>query len=274
MGEDAMTDPGQLGQPEDDSSERPQEAHELSHDTQQPTRRFSLPRNRSAWIGITMSLIALAGVTVALIAVATGGGTHQANSAATGGPSATTGAAPGSSAPGAAPGSSKASPAHNGVSKSKDKVTSAAQLAESGGALSLPTNAKNLVLAWHAGRGGADLAIVSSLAGDALQAAGIRQYSTMKHACAQLAGSVSTAQAGPRIPVAAMQNLYANALAELAKGAADCRAAISSRPDGDETVQTAVNTNMLHQSMSELGGGVNGVFRATAEIDIASRQHH
>jgi hypothetical protein len=274
MGEDAMTDPGQLDQPEDDSSEQPQEAHELSHDIQQPTRRFSLPRNRSAWIGITVSLIALAGVTVALIAVATGGGTHQANSAATGGPSAATGTAPGSSAPGAAPGSNKASQAHNGVSKAKTNVISAAQLAQSGGALSLPSNAKNLVLAWQAGRGGADLATVSRQAGTALQSGGIRQYTMMKNACGQLAGGVPTAQAGPPIPVAAMQTLYAKALAELAKGAADCRAAISTTPNGDETTKTSVNTTMLHQSTSELATGANDIFRATAQIEIASRQHH
>lgn len=267
-----MTDPGQLDQTVEDSSEPTQKAHEPSRDTQQqPTARLSLPRSRSAWIGITLSLIALACVTTALIVVATGGGTHQANSAATGGPSAATGTASGSGVSGTAPGSSKAS---SGVSKAKSNVTSAAQLAESGGAISLPANMKSSVVTWQSGRGGTDLAAVSSRAGNALQAAGIRQYSAMKYSCAQLAGNVSTAQAGPPIPVATMQSLYAKALAELAKGAADCRSAISSTPDGDETVETAVNAKILHQSMSELAVGVNDLFRSTAEIDIASRQHH
>jgi hypothetical protein len=271
MGEDAMTDPGQLDQTAEGSSEPTQGAHEPSQDIQQqPTARFSLPRSRSAWIGIALSLVALAGVTAALIAVATGGGTHQANSAATGGPSAATDTAPGSGVSGTAPGSK----ASSGVSKAQGKVTSAAQLAESGGAISLPTSMKSSVVIWQSGRGGTDLAAVSSRAGNALQAAGIRQYSAMRYSCAQLAGGVSTAQAGPPIPVATMQSLYAKALAELAKGAADCRSAISSTPDGDETVETAVNAKILHQSMSELAVGVNDLFRSTAEIDIASRQHH
>jgi hypothetical protein len=270
MGEDTMTDPGQLDQTAEDSSERPRGAHERSRDTQQQSAsRFSLAHSRRAWIGIALSVIALAGVTAALIAIATGGGTRQANSSV-GGPSAATDTAPGSGVSGRASGNSGSS----GVSKAKSNVTSAAQLAESGGAISLPTNMKSSVLTWQSGRGGTDLAAVSSQAGNALQAAGIRQYSAMKYACAQLAGSVSTAQAGPPIPVATMQRLYAKALAELAKGAADCRSAISSTPDGDETVETAVNTKILHQSMSELAVGVNGVFRSTAEIDIASRQHH
>jgi hypothetical protein len=268
-----MTDPDQPEHPAEVSSEPPQEAHEPPRDTRpQPTSRFFLPRNKQAWLGITLSLIALAGVSAALIAVATGGGP---NKAASGTPSAATGTATsGSTSPGAAPSSSKASQAHNGVSKSKDNVTSASQLAESGGALSLPTNAKNLVLTWHAGHGGTDLATVSSQAGAVLQSGGIRQYAMMKNACGKLVGGVAAAQAGPPIPVAAMQALYAKALTELAKGAADCRAAISTTPDGDETVKTAVNSAMLHRSTSELAAGADNIFRATAEIEIASRQHH
>lgn len=266
-----MTDPDQPEHPAEDSSEPLQEAHEPMRDTrQQPTSRFSLPHNKRAWLGITLTLIALACVSAALIAVATGGGT---NKTASGAPSAATGATPGSSVSRAAPGSSKAGQAHNGISKSKDNVTSAAQLAESGGALSLPTNMKSAVLTWHAGRGGADLATVSSQVGAVLQAGGIRQYNEMKNACGQLVGGVSAAQAGPPIPVAAMQALYAKALAELAKGAADCRAAISTQPDGDETVKTELNATMLHQSTSELSAGADNIFRATAEIEIASRQH-
>jgi hypothetical protein len=266
-----MTDPDQPEQPAKDGSEPLQEAHKPTPDTRpQPTSRFSMPRNKQAWLGITLSLLALAGVTAALIAVATGGG----NKTASGAPSTATGTATsGSTASGTAPSNSKAGQAHNGVSKSKDNVTSAAQLAESGGALSLPTNAKNLVLTWHAGRGGADLATVSSQVGTVLQSGGIRQYAMMKNACGQLLGGVSGAQGAPPIPVAAMQKLYARALAELAKGAADCRTAISTTPDGDETVKTVVNATLLHQSTSELAAGADDIFRATAQIEIASRQH-
>ena len=86
--------------------------------------------------------------------------------------------------------------------------------------------------------------------------------------------SVATAQAGPQIPDTAMQKLYAKALTELAKGAADCRTAISLKSSGDETVQAHVDTTMLHQATSELSAGATDVFRSTAEIEIISRQHH
>ena len=209
-----------------------------------------------------LSLIALAGV-----ALAVGGGSHQATS---GGTSAATGGAP------AAPGSSKASQvnqAPNGSSKAKGKVPSAAQVAESGGALSLPANMQSRVIAWQSGPGGKHLAAVTRLFGDALQAGGDRQYFEMRSACIQLTHSVSTAEAGPQIPVAAMQMLYGKALAELAKGAADCQAAITIKP-GDETLETKVNATMRQQAASELAAGARDIFRSTAEIEIASRQSH
>ena len=127
---------------------------------------------------------------------------------------------------------------------------------------------------WQSGSGGKYLTAVSSGLGDALQAAGIRQYAPMKHACAQLAGSVASAEAGPQIPDAAMQMLYAKALAELAKGAADCQMAISSTPSGGESVAAHVDPALLHQSVSELSVGAKDVFRSTAEIAILSRQRH
>ena len=71
---------------------------------------------------------------------------------------------------------------------------------------------------------------MTHLFGDALQAGADRQYFEMKSACIQLTHGVSTAEAGPQIPVAAMQMLYGKALAELAKGAADCQAAITIEP--------------------------------------------
>src|SRR5258706_13712035 len=132
----AMTSPDQPGQPS-------RETHEPSQDSrQQPAGRFSLPRGKSAWLGITLSLIVLVAVSVALIAMATGGGTHQATSSASGGPS---------TAAGAAPGSIKAGQAPSGISKAKGNVPPAAQGAERGGALSLPTPMQNPAFTWHSG---------------------------------------------------------------------------------------------------------------------------
>jgi hypothetical protein len=260
-----MTGPGQLDQASEDSSEPTQEAHQPPRDTQQqPEGRFSWPRNKSAWIGLTLSLVALAGVSAALIAVAVGGGTHQATS---GGTSAATGAA--SAAPGGIKADQVSQAPHN-----SSKVPSAAQVAESGGALSLSANMHSRVITWQFGPGGNRLAAVSSLFGTALQQRGIRQYPLMKRTCNQLARSVPTAQVGPPIPVAAMQSLYGKALAELAKGAADCQAAISVKPHGDESLELHVNAALLNQSVSELAAASRDIFRSTAEIEIASRQSH
>ena len=95
----------------------------------------------------------------------------------------------------------------------------------------------------------------------------------MKALCTQLAHSVSTAEAGPQIPVAAMQTVYGKALAELAKGAGDCQAAIAVRSDGEDQ-QAAVEAALFGKSKSELAAGARDIFRSTALIEIASRQHH
>jgi hypothetical protein len=257
-----MTSPGQLGQASK-RNQPPQGAHKSPRGTRRrPTGRFSLLRNKKTWLGITLSLIALAGV-----AMAVAGGSPKATS---GGTSAATGGAP------AAPSSIKASQvnqAPTSSSKAEGKVLSAAQVAESGGALSLPANMQSRVIAWQSGPGGTDLAAVTRLFGDALQAGGDRQYVEMRSACVQVTRSVSTAEAGPQIPVAAMQMLYGKALAELAKGAADCQAAIIVKP-GDEDLDTDVNATMRQRAESELAAGARDIFRSTAEIEIASRQSH
>jgi hypothetical protein len=267
-----MTSPGQLGQASDDSNQPPQKAHEsLRHTRRRSAGRFPLPRNKGTWFWITVSLIALAGVALVI-----GSGSHQATSGNTSaattpaGTSAATGGAP------AAAGSIKASQvnqAPNSSSKAKGKGPTAAQVAASGGALRLPANTQSSVIAWQAGPGGKDLAAVTRLFGDALQAGGARQYAQMRSACIQLTHSVSTAEAGPQIPVAAMQMLYGKALAELAKGAVDCQAAIAVKP-GAETLGATVNAAKRQQAASELGAGARDIFRSTAEIEIASRQSH
>jgi hypothetical protein len=265
-----MTSPRQPGQPSD-THEPSEETLKLSQNAQQPARRLSLSRNKSGWLWITLSLIALAGLSTALITVVIGGGTRQPTSgqATPGGSSVVPGTATGVTS-----GSSKVGQVPTGTSTAKGKVTSAAQLAESGGALSLSAGMQSRAANWQSGPGGTDLTAVSTRLGDALQAAGIRQYSAMKYACARLASSVPTAQAGPQIPDAAMQKLYAKALAELAKGAASCRSAVSSKTSGDETVETHIDPTLLRLSISELAAGARDVFRSTAEIEIASRRHH
>jgi hypothetical protein len=255
-----MTSPGQLGQASEDSSELSQKAYESPRRTRRRrTSRFSLPRHKRAWLGITLSLVALAGVSAALIAIV-GGGSHQATSGGTSAGSGSIDASPVNQVP-------------NSSSKTKSKVPSAAQVAESGGALSLPTNMQSRVIAWQLGPGGTHLTAVTRLFGDALQAGGLRQYVNMRNACAQLANSVSAAEAGPQIPVAAMQTVYGQALTELSRGAANCHAAIIVSP-GDEQVQTNVRTALLRQAKSELGAGAKAIFRSTALIEIVSRQHH
>ncbi len=258
-----MTSTGQLGQASKDSNQPRRGAHKSPRGTRRrPAGRFSLRRNKGTWFWIMVSLIALAGV-----ALTVGGGSHQA---ASGGTSGATGGAP------AGPGGTEAgqvNQAPDSSNKGKVKVPSAAQVAESGGALSLPAGMRSRVIAWQSGPGGTRLAAVTRLFGDALQAGGARQYAAMKSACIQLTHSVSAAEAGPQIPVAAMQRLYEKALAELARGAADCQAAITVKP-GDETLGTTVNAAMRQQAASELAAGARDIFRSTAEIEIASRQSH
>jgi hypothetical protein len=211
-----------------------------------------------------MSVIAFVGLSAVLIGVLIATGTDQTKvSGGSAGPASgtTTG------------GGLAADNGRNGVTKAKGNVISAARLAENGGALRLPPRMQRPAFAWQSGPGGKDLAAVTRWFGDALQARGIRQYPAMSYACAQLTGSAATAEAGPKIPDAAMQMLYARALTELAKGAADCRMAIMLKPSGDETVDTRVNAALLNLSVSELATGARDIFRATAEIKIVSRQH-
>src|SRR5260370_483411 len=74
-------------------------------------------------------------------------------------------------------------------SRTPDRMFWRARLPESGGALSLPTRMQNPAFTWQSGRGGKDLASVSTQFGDTLQMAGIRQYSEMEHTCIRLAGA-------------------------------------------------------------------------------------
>jgi hypothetical protein len=259
-----MASPDQPVQRSQDAHEVTEGANEPLAGAQHPTAESSLRSPRSAWLRVMLAVIAFVGLSAVLIGVLIGTGTHQTTPSGTSAgpaPRATTG------------GGIAATNAPTGTTKAKGNVISAAKLAEGGGAISLPTRMKRPAINWQAGPGGKDLAAVSRWFGDALQAGGIRQYSMMRYACAQLAGSAATAEAGPKIPDPAMQALYARALAELAKGAADCRMAIILKPSGDETLDMRVNTTVLKLSVSELATGARDIFRATAEIEIVSRQH-
>jgi hypothetical protein len=126
--------------------------------------------------------------------------------------------------------------------------------------------------AWAAGAGGGALATVTQQFGAALQAGGVRQYSQMRYSCVQLAAAVRAAQSAPPIPVAAMESMYAAGLDSLTRGAADCEAAISLKPDGDETVETHENSALLSRADSEIATGASDLFKATAQVEVAARQ--
>jgi hypothetical protein len=254
-------------------------SHDQPEETGQPTGRFPGSHNRSRppgsrfkkrrlWAGL--SVIAVVGLSAGLIMYAVGG-THQAASASSSSSSSSSGSA--GAAVGAAA-SSAGTASKGGTSATKGKVISAAKLAQKGGALTPPTNNQSHVVSWQSGVGGRDLTAVSARLGAALQAGGIKQYTPMKAACTQLARSVTAAQAGPQIPDTAMQSLYTKALSDLTKGAADCQTAISIKATGDETTQANVDMPSLRQATAELSAGATDIFRATAEIEILSRQHH
>ncbi len=268
---------------QDESGKSPQDNHDPLDETQQLNDTSARSRRKSGRLWIGLSVVVLAGVAAASLYIAldgthpTAGSQAAASPAAAGQAAAGQAAANGSATRAASPGKtgpSGSTTPPKGTGTTKGKVISAAKLAEQGGALSLPANMQGSVASWQSGPGGRDLTAVSNRLGQALQASGIRQYSPMKSACAQLASSVAAAKAGPQIPQAAMQNLYAQALTELAKGAADCQQAISIAPTGDETTQAHVDTAALGKATSEISAGATDVFRSTAEIQIASRQQH
>jgi hypothetical protein len=121
---------------------------------------------------------------------------------------------------------------------------------------------------WDAGPGGPAMGNVSEDLGDALQDAGSRLYDPMRVACLSLSTAVTEAKDAPPVPDPAMQRSYALALTKLASATADCRAAISVDPYGDEDVKTYENPALLHKSMSELAAGVKDLYQATVDLSI------
>ena len=209
---------------------------------------------RIAWL----SVIVVLGASIAAAAVAMAGGSHSASDLGR--------QHPGVKSQGTtAGGSAAASPA-------SVEPVSAARVAASGGALPLPTNGREAVVGWMTGRGGKELTVVTQEFGNVLQAGAVRQYSQMRYGCIQLTASVAAAQSGPSIPDASMQGMYSEALSKLAKGASDCRQAISESPDGDESILTHQNTQLLDRSKSDLAAGADDIYKATEEIQIAARR--
>lgn len=121
---------------------------------------------------------------------------------------------------------------------------------------------------WDAGPGGSALGNVSDDLGSALQDAGIRLYDPMRLACLSLANAVTKAKDAPPVPDPSMQRLYALALTKLASATANCQAAISVYPYGDEDVKTYENPALLHKSVSELAAGVKNLYRATVNLSV------
>jgi hypothetical protein len=143
------------------------------------------------------------------------------------------------------------------------------QLATSG---HLSPKLKIALRRWNVGIGGRAFAAVSNDLGTALQAGGVKLYSTMRSACVSLASAVDTAKSGPPIPDRATQARYAAALAGLATAAADCHAAITERASGDETLRTEENPTRFRRAEIELGAGTRNLYVVTEEIAAAGRR--
>jgi hypothetical protein len=240
-----MTEPN--GKQESAGESRPQPAEQAP--------RARLPR----WLWITASVIAFASFTFALVYLVVSGKPHP-DALSTG----TAASASPASLPLGTVRPQGATPAKGRAAVAQPKTAAALGLAA--GALPLPNALKAQVATWDAGRGGAELTVVSTQLGAVTQTGAVREYVQMKAACSTLAAGVKAAQADPPIPDAAMQALYAKALASLATGSAECLSGISEEPDGDELVLTHENQAMLNQSASALTVGATELYRATAEI--------
>jgi hypothetical protein len=138
-------------------------------------------------------------------------------------------------------------------------------------ALQWPPQLEHRMVRWWAGSGGATLTAVEAHMGNAMQAAGLKFYSPMSLACTTLASDINTAQAGPPIPYAAMQRLYARALDGLSVAAADCRAAISVHANGEEDIEVHLDKVLLNRSRAEFAAMSKKLYTATAEVQALGR---
>jgi hypothetical protein len=204
---------------------------------------------------VTCACLAVAGVLVAVLSSPGGKAGHT--TAAKSGPVATR-------TPMARPLSSgKPGPAPTPSLPSTSAVTRAAI---SSRALRWPPGHKHLIEHWKAGPGGTALAAVTQQLGNVTQAAGARLYDSMKLSCTNLASAVTRAQAGPPVPDAQMQRLYAKVLLKLYQAANDCQRAISAQSKGDESVEIHLDRPLLDRSAAEFATDGAQLYKATAEI--------
>jgi hypothetical protein len=204
-------------------------------------------------IGLCM---VVAGVTIAVLS-SPGGQAGQAANA---------GNNPAATAPAAQPAAPTAQPTAPAASSPATSQAAAASDGLAKSVLRWPPGDTRQILRWDAGPGGKALAAVGEQMGTAMQAAGLKLYAAMRLACAQLAADISTAQAGPPIPDAAMQRLYDRALAGLSRAAADCHAAITIHANGED-VSAKVNGPLLSRSRAEFAVASTKLYRATGEIE-------
>jgi hypothetical protein len=160
------------------------------------------------------------------------------------------------------------------ASIASSRATTGIQVTSNGiakSALQWPPGLKHRILRWKAGPGGTALVTVEQQMGNSMQASGTGLYASMRTACASLASSAKQAQAGPPIPDAAMQQLYGKALAELSTAAVDCRNAISTQQESDETLTVHVNKALLNRSRLEFTTASGKLYRATEQIQSEHR---
>jgi hypothetical protein len=133
-------------------------------------------------------------------------------------------------------------------------------------ALRYPPALRGQVLHWASGPGGAAWSAVTAELGGVTQSAGARLYAELRLECANLGSSVRTAQGAPPIPDHAMQRGYAKALAALSVTVADCRSAVSVRPEGDEGQQIHLDRALMKRTAAQFVAESKDLYTTTAEI--------
>ena len=127
------------------------------------------------------------------------------------------------------------------------------------------------VAVWNAGRGGAALRAVSAQLGTVLMMHAAEHVPEMRQACQALNAAATAALAATPIPDVTMQLWYKRALDDIGAGAADCRAAISSKLHGDEDLVVHQDAALMSRAMSELTTGARELYKATAYVKPLER---
>jgi hypothetical protein len=94
-----------------------------------------------------------------------------------------------------------------------------------------------------------------------------KQIPQMRLGCQTLATAVTTALVASPIPDRTMRLWYEKALAEIGAGAADCRAGISTKLEGDEDAVVHQNAVLMNRAMSELSTGARELYKGTAYVE-------